>query len=76
MNEKVNDKEVNEFCEQIGAYHCITSASNNKGINELFREMGKRFLDPNYNSQEQKKGKSQGVKLSVSKIKHKDKKKC
>jgi small GTP-binding protein len=45
--EEVPEQEAREFAKSIGAIFCLTSAQNNSGIEELFEEMGKKFLDPN-----------------------------
>ena len=37
-----------EFAKSIGAFYQKTSAFNNTGINTLFMELGKKFIDPNY----------------------------
>ena len=46
-NEEVPEQEAREFAKSIGAIFCLTSAQSNSGIEELFEEMGKKFLDPN-----------------------------
>ena len=46
-NEEVSEQEAREFAKSIGAIFCLTSAQSNSGIEELFEEMGKKFLDPN-----------------------------
>ena len=45
--EEVPEQEAREFAKSIGAIFCLTSAQTNSGIEELFEEMGKKFLDPN-----------------------------
>ena len=45
--EEVSEQEAREFAKSIGAIFCLTSAQSNSGIEELFEEMGKKFLDPN-----------------------------
>ena len=45
--EEVPEQEAREYAKSIGAIFCLTSAQNNSGIEELFEEMGKKFLDPN-----------------------------
>ena len=45
--EEVPEQEAREYAKSIGAIFCLTSAQSNSGINELFEEMGKKFLDPN-----------------------------
>ena len=45
--EEVPEQEAREFAKSIDAIFCLTSAQSNSGIEELFEEMGKKFLDPN-----------------------------
>ena len=46
--EEVNENEAREFAESIGAIFALTSAQTNSGINELFRDVGNKYLDPNF----------------------------
>ena len=50
--EEVPEQEAREFAKSIGAIFCLTSAQSNSGIEELFEEMGKKFLDPNSTTNE------------------------
>ena len=43
-HENVDRNEVKEFCEEINAVFKYTSAKNNICINELFKELGYKFL--------------------------------
>ena len=45
--EAVPEQEARDFAKSIGAVFCLTSAQDNKGIEELFKEIGKAYLDPN-----------------------------
>ena len=44
-DEEVPEQEAREFAESIGAVFSLTSAQNNSGIDELFKDMGKKYLD-------------------------------
>ena len=46
-NEEVSEQEAREFAKSIGAVFSLTSAQNNSGINELFKNLVKKYLDPN-----------------------------
>ena len=46
--EAVPEKEAREFAESIGAIFTLTSAQNNSGVNKLFENIGKKFLNPNF----------------------------
>ena len=47
-NEKVNEEEARKFAASVGAIFQLTSAQNNTGINELFHDVGLKYLDPNF----------------------------
>ena len=46
--EEVNENEAREFAASIGAIFALTSAQSNSGINELFHDVGNKYLDPNF----------------------------
>lgn len=46
--EQVNEEKARSFAKKIGAIFRITSAVDSTGIDQLFRDLGKKFLDPNY----------------------------
>ena len=39
---------MKEFAKSIGAFFELTSASQNVGIEQLFNDLGKRYIDPEY----------------------------
>ena len=39
---------MKEFANNIGAFFQLTSASQNVGIDQLFNDLGKRYIDPDY----------------------------
>ena len=45
--EKVPEEEARAFAKSIGAVFSLTSAQNNSGINDLFKNLVKKYLDPN-----------------------------
>ena len=47
-DEAVPEKEAREFADSIGAIFTLTSAQNNSEVNKLFENIGKKFLDPNF----------------------------
>ena len=47
-DEAVPEKEAREFADSVGAVFTLTSAQNNSGVNKLFENIGKKFLDPNF----------------------------
>ena len=47
-NEEVKEDEAREWAKEIGAVFELTSAQNNTGINDLFLNVGYKYLDPNF----------------------------
>ena len=77
--EVVTEKEGREFAKNIGAIFYLTSAKYNVGINDLFNNLGRKFLDIGYTHKQIKKdvGEDKGkksIKLKISKTKKKKKK--
>ena len=54
-NEQVSEDEARNFANEIGAVFKLTSASTNQGIEELFKGVGCKVLDPNYSSEDAEK---------------------
>ena len=48
MDEKVDKNEVRNFCKEINAVFKFTSAKQNTSIDELFIELGEKFLNSNF----------------------------
>ena len=46
--EAVTEDEAKAFAKEIGAQFQLTSAFKNNGINELFKLVGSKYLDPNF----------------------------
>ena len=47
-NEEVKEDEAREWAKEIGAVFELTSAQNNTGINDLFLNVGYKYLDPSF----------------------------
>ena len=77
-NEQVSEDEARNFANEIGAVFKLTSASTNQGIEELFKGVGCRVLDPNYseNSDSNENKKNSGIKLDEKNTDKKKKKGC
>ena len=76
-NEQIPEEEARSFANEIGAVFQLTSASTNTGIEELFRSVGCKVLDPNYNVDDNDPNKQKGkIKLDDDKGKTKKKKGC
>lgn len=54
-SEKVEESAGREFAKEIGAMFKLTSAKNMSGIEELFKDIGNKFLDPNAEFSEEAK---------------------
>ena len=63
--EEVTEKEVKKFAESIGAVFKLTSCKENVGINELFLECGKKFLEVNNLLKNDDKGKKDNENLKI-----------
>ena len=46
--EKVNEEEARQLAAEIGAMFRLTSAKQQIGVEELFRDLGNKFIDPNF----------------------------
>ena len=81
-NEAVPEQEAREFADKIGAIFELTSAQNNTGINELFQNVGNKYLDPNFQqklkideNEKGEEGKTEKVVLNANEAKNGEKKK-
>ena len=62
-DQKVSEKEVKKFAESIGAIFKLTSCKENIGINELFYECGKKYLEVNKLIGKDNKGNNENLKI-------------
>lgn len=75
-NEQVEERLGREFADDIGAYFKYTSAKLNSGVEDLFKELGKRVLvSINVKKTNYKDNEDKNIKLDDNK-KDKKKKKC
>ena len=51
-SQQVNEEEAKEFAKSINAIYQSTSAKSNSGIATLFDNIGHRYFDPNFNTNE------------------------
>ena len=77
-NEQVSEDEARNFANEIGAVFKLTSASTNQGIEELFKGVGCKVLDPNYSddSDNSEKKKDSNIKLDEKNTNKKKRKGC
>ena len=57
-NEEISENEAREYAKEIKAIFRVTSASTSSGIEELFRIIGCKILDPYYTEEEGEEQKS------------------
>ena len=85
--EEVPEGEARQFALDIGAIFKLTSASNGSGIEDMFKSIGCKYLDPNYKDDDEvydnssgnqsSSGASRTMKLDASKVHEaNDKKGC
>ena len=51
--EQVNEAEARKYAKEVGALFKVTSACTAAGIEELFKSIGFKFLDPNFKEEEE-----------------------
>ena len=52
---QVPEEEAKSFAKEINAIYHKVSVKEGKGINELFYYIGKKYLNPNWNKEDEKK---------------------
>ena len=63
--EEVSENEAREYADSMGAVFQLTSCKENIGIDELFKESGKRFLEANKLIAKEKKQKKENENLKI-----------
>ena len=78
-SEAVPETEARDFAKSINALFALTSAQNNSGIDELFYNIGNKYLDPNFqekiNLQKNENNQEKVITLDAKDVKEKDKEK-
>ena len=69
-SEAVPEPEARDFAESVNAYFALTSAQNNDGVEKLFRDMGNKFLDPNFQEKVNESKKEISPSFSIQKSEH------
>jgi small GTP-binding protein len=75
-NEQVSEDEARKFADEIGAVFKLTSANTNTGIEDLFKTIGCKVLDPNYSEDDESNQKKMNIKIDNDKTKKKKKGCC
>ena len=52
-NEKISEEEARNFANENDAVFKLTSAMSGSGIDELFEEIGKKYLSPEFTNSEE-----------------------
>ena len=65
--EEIDENQARKFAQSIGAIFAFISPRNNSGINELFHDVGNKYLDPNFQQkfEEEKEEKKQEVQTNI-----------
>lgn len=79
--EEVKEKEGQAFAKEIGGLYKMTSAKIGKGIDELFKLIGQKLLDPSFQdtsamNNDEKKQNQNKKRIKLLKKEKDDKKKC
>jgi Ras-related protein Rab-11A len=69
--EAVPEKEARDFATSINALFALTSAQDNTGVEKLFRDIGNKFLDPDF--QEKANERQRAPSVALKKKEHIDK---
>ena len=72
--EAVTEEEAKNFANEIGAQFQLTSAFKNMGIDDLFRMVGCKFLDPNFQDKINEEPKEQTKNITLNSNTQKKKK--
>ena len=71
--EEVTEEEGKQLADEIGAFFYLTSAKESVGINELFIEVAKRFINYQNNKQSNREDDNLRTKLSNKSLVKKNK---
>ena len=74
--ENVKETEGRKYAEEIGAIFKLTSAQNNTGIEELFHQVGLKYLEQVYNIKPESGNKNDKIVINKNDIKKDKNKSC
>ena len=63
--EQTSEKEAREFAESINAIYELTSAQNNSGIQQLFEDVGMKYLAPDFQEKIEEEQKEKKVETNI-----------
>ena len=63
--EQISEKEAREFAESINAIFELTSAQNNSGIQQLFEDVGMKYLAPDFQEKIEEEQKEKKVETNI-----------
>lgn len=67
-SDEVDETETRQFAQDKNAYFRLTSAKDGLGIDDLFKAVGTKFLDPEYNENDLAVKKRSSVSSSIKKV--------
>ena len=75
-NEEVKEIEGRKYAEEIGAVFGLTSAQNNTGIDDLFRNVGKKYIEQFLKLPPEEVQKTESIVINRDDVKKHNKKGC
>ena len=74
-NEDIKEEEVRKWANEINSIFYLTSAKNKNGIDELFNELGQKYINKEFQNNLNLLGEKNSIKISDNNL-NKKKKKC
>ena len=75
-NEDIKEEEVRKWANEINSIFYLTSAKNKNGIDELFNELGQKYINKEFQNNLNLLGEKNSIKISDNNLKQKKKKCC
>jgi len=76
QNEEIKEEEVRKWANEINSIFYLTSAKNKNGIDELFNELGKKYIDKEFQNNLNVLGEKNNIKIMENNLNPKKKKCC
>ena len=76
QNEEIKEEEVRKWANEINSIFYLTSAKNKNGIDELFNELGKKYIDKEFQNNLNLLGEKNNIKIMENNLNPKKKKCC
>ena len=75
-NEDIKEEEVRKWANEINSIFYLTSAKNKNGIDELFNELGQKYINKEFQNNLNLLGEKNSIKISDNNLNQKKKKCC